>query len=110
MADRYANRRLLKNDMEMYSKLFEDRGVNFISQYASAAFNYPNSNDIGNLQNIQHIWKTGDRYYKLASKYYGEPTYWWVIALYNKTPTEAHLRLGDVIDIPVPLETVLSYF
>ena len=63
-----------------------------------------------NLQSVQHIWKTGDRYYKLAAKYYGEPTYWWVIALYNKAPTEAHLQLGDVIDIPVPLETITFLF
>lgn len=110
MSDRYLKRRLLRNNMEAYAKLFEERDVKAITQYNTAIFNYPSAADIRELTSVQHIWHTGDRYYKLAAKYYGEPTYWWVIAFYNKAPTEAHLSLGDVIDIPLPLERVLSYF
>jgi len=29
--------------------------------------------------------------------------------LYNQKPTEFHLKLGDVVYIPTPLETVLFY-
>ena len=47
--------------------------------------------------------------FKLASKYYDDPTMWWVIAFYNQKPTEFHLKLGDLVYIPVPLETVLFY-
>jgi nucleoid-associated protein YgaU len=61
------------------------------------------------ITEISHIWKTGDRYYKLAERYYGRPQYWWAIALYNNKPTEGHLRLGDTIQVPVPLEKYLRY-
>ena len=56
-----------------------------------------------------HIWKTGDRYYKLAAAYYGRPQLWWVIALYNQKPTEGHLKIGDVIKIPTSLDLLLYY-
>jgi hypothetical protein len=56
-----------------------------------------------------HIWKTGDRYYKLAAAYYGRPQLWWVIALYNQKPTEGHLKRGDVIKIPTSLDLLLYY-
>tara|TARA_R110000824_G_scaffold95701_1_gene229985 strand:- start:246 stop:578 length:333 start_codon:yes stop_codon:yes gene_type:complete len=110
MSNRYLNRRLLRNDLDAYAKLFEKRSVKGISQYDTAIYNYPGADDIRTLTSVRHIWHTGDRYYKLAAKYYGQPTYWWVIAFYNKAPTEAHLNLGDVINIPLPLDTVLSYF
>lgn len=53
-----------------------------------------------------HIWKYGDRFYNLANKYYGNPELWWIIAWYNGYPTEAHIRKGDVLDIPIDLEQV----
>ncbi len=61
------------------------------------------------ITEVDHIRKTGDRYYKLAEHYYGRPQYWWAIALYNNKPTEGHLRLGDTIKIPLPLEKYLRY-
>lgn len=61
------------------------------------------------INEVDHIWKTGDRYYKLAERYYGRPQYWWAIALYNNKPTEGHVRLGDVIRVPLPLEKYLRY-
>jgi len=62
------------------------------------------------LQRQQHLWKIGDRYYKLAHKYYGNAKYWWVIAWYNKKPTESHMQLGETLYIPSPLEDILRYF
>jgi len=57
---------------------------------------------------ISHIWGVGDRYYKLAAQYYGDPTYWWVIALFNNKPLETDLSAGDIVVIPTPLEIVIS--
>ena len=51
-----------------------------------------------------HIWKYGDRFYNLAHKFYGKPEFWWVIAWYNGYPTEASIKNGDVIEIPISLE------
>jgi hypothetical protein len=38
------------------------------------------------------------------------PTYWWVIAQYNKKPTESQLSPGDIVYIPIPLEKILGYY
>ena len=53
--------------------------------------------------------KPEDKYYKLANQFYGRPGLWWIIALYNKKPTEGHLRRGDIVEIPTPIELVLYY-
>ena len=50
----------------------------------------------------------GDRFDLLAHQYYGDSELWWVIAWYNQTPTESHVELGDVLQIPLPLHKVLS--
>ena len=62
---------------------------------------------IARVEQVSHVWSVGDRFYKLAHKYYGDSKMWWVIARFNSKPTEAHLNLGDVIAIPVPLTDAL---
>ena len=107
MAGRYANRRIVINDDDLYSKSREERGVRRMRQYVSAEMVYPTISEIKEMTRIQHIWKTGDRYYKLAAQYYGRPDLWWIIAFYNQRPTEADAKLGDIIYIPLPLEQIL---
>ena len=109
MTSRYDNRRLIKNDLEEYEAFFEERGINYIVQYNPRSLKYPTVDQIKNLTRVQHVWKVGDRYYKLASQFYGNPKYWWIIAHYNKKPTEADLSTGDIIYIPTPLEKILNY-
>ena len=50
----------------------------------------------------------GDRYYKLADGYYGDSRYWWIIAWFNKKPTESHIKVGDIIRVPTSLGDILS--
>ena len=109
MTSRYDNRRIIRNDSENYDNIFEDRGVNSIAQYNTGPLRYPTVNQIKTLTRVQHVWKVGDRYYKLAAGFYGDPKYWWVIAHYNKRPTEADCTVGDIIYIPTPLEKILNY-
>ena len=59
------------------------------------------------LELVGHTWSLGDRFYKLAYKYYGDSTLWWVIAWYNQTPTEAQVEIGDTLQIPLPLDKIL---
>ena len=106
---RYSNRRLLKNDLEEYEEFLDERGVKQITHFGTGMLKYPTVSQISRLQSVQHVWKTGDRYYKLAAEYYGNPRLWWVIAHYNKKPTEADAKTGDIIYIPLPLEKILSY-
>ena len=107
---RYENRVVLLNGNEMYEKKFEERGKRRIRQYNTPVYGYPSITAIANTQKIAHMWSTGDRFWKLAAKHYNDMTYWWVIAMFNQKPTDAHCEFGQTIYIPVPLEEALSLF
>jgi hypothetical protein len=107
---RYKNQEVFVNINEAYRRyLKKTRGINQIKQYSTPTFRHPQKEEIKGFKTIKHIWGTGDRYFKLAEEYYDDPEMWWIIALYNQKPTEFHLKLGDVVYVPVPLETVLFY-
>ncbi len=94
----------------MYEHVFDERDVKFIRHYGSPKTSYPSTIQMRGVKRVQHVWRVGDRYYKLAAQFYGNPTYWWVIAQFNKRPTEADLTPGDLIYIPLPLETILGIY
>jgi len=106
---RYQNKSTLVISGELYQKTFFDRGVNFIEIEQVPTLSYPTAEEIVQLEIRGHVWKTGDRLYKLAHEYYNDTRLWWVIAFFNKTPTESHLRLGTTIRIPLPLDKVLDF-
>ena len=89
----------------------EQRGVKKIQQYSTPKMKYPSPQAIAdNIERIPHVWKSRDMYWKLAAEFYGDSQLWWVIAWFNKKPTESHCKLGDIIYIPIPLETVLYHY
>tara|TARA_R110002110_G_scaffold58768_1_gene167079 strand:+ start:385 stop:720 length:336 start_codon:yes stop_codon:yes gene_type:complete len=107
---RYFNQKVFKNMRAAYKRyLKKTRGMEFINQYNTPKFKFPSPENSKNFSTIKHVWATGDRFFKLANRYYGDPEMWWVIAFYNQKPTEFHVELGDVIYIPTPLETILFY-
>ncbi len=110
MSNRFDDRKVFKNSNELYERVFDERDVKFIRHYGSPKTKYPSPAQMREVQRVQHIWRVGDRYYKLAAQYYGSPTYWWVIAQFNKRPTEADVTVGDLIYIPLPLETILGIY
>jgi len=105
---RYANEIPFTNNSEFYDEFFNERKVKYIKQFRSGKLRHPTVRERASLQNINHIWKIGDRFYKLAHRYYGDPTLWWIIAWYNLRPTEGHCRTGDTIRIPLPLDRVVG--
>jgi nucleoid-associated protein YgaU len=108
--NRYGSRKRLINFNKSYIKhFFKDRGVGKIKQYDTAVFYYPSDEEMQNLAIDEHVWSLGDKYYKLASVYYGDPQYWWVIAFFNKKPADFLLNIGDVVYIPQPLEEIINY-
>tara|TARA_Y100000310_G_scaffold98156_1_gene95849 strand:+ start:17903 stop:18241 length:339 start_codon:yes stop_codon:yes gene_type:complete len=109
MASRYETRYIAENTNPLYDEFFKDRGVRGVVQYRSPQLLHPTPEQIANLSIVGHIWTLGDRYWKLAFKHYGDAELWWVIAWFNQAPTEAHLDLGDVIEVPFPLDRVLGY-
>ncbi len=100
--NRYSGRTKKVSNGGLYTDHLEARGRSFIRHYSTPILRYPTDQEKKTLIQIGHIWKTGDRYYKLADQHYGDSRYWWVIAWYNKKPTEAHLSLGDSVYIPTP--------
>jgi len=97
------------NSREKYEDILRRKRIRSIKQYSTISFDISSIESLDAIREATHIWKTGDRYYKLANKYYGRPSLWWGIALYNKKPTEGHLRRGDILQIPTPIELVLYY-
>lgn len=110
MYNRYINRPIRVNDLEFYKEFMEQRQIKQLNQYLTPNIPELTFQRRRSLQTVDHIWKTGDKLYKLASQHYGDPTLWWLIAWYNEKPTEAHFYLGDVVSIPLPLGRVLSYY
>jgi len=108
MSSRYDNGRPFINDEEFYEEFFQERDLKQIRQFRMKTLRHPTIRERSSLQTTQHIWKTGDRLSKLAQKYYGDPTLWWVIAWYNKRPTENLYKLGTVVYVPTPLNKVLA--
>lgn len=109
MINRYSKRDKLYNSLQMYEKVFRDRNLKFVRQYSTPKFDFPTVQEMKKINTVSHIWSVGDRYYKLAAKYYGDPKDWWVIALFNNKPTESDIMIGEEILIPTPLTTVIEY-
>ena len=107
--DRYIDREVKRNVNRMYNNFFFNRGVNFITQFTTPTFEYPDDLLIRDLNIKKEVWKTGDRMFKYAHNEYGDVNYWWVIAFFNKKPTDNHFELGDMIYIPHPLELILEF-
>ena len=102
---RYRNTSTFYNRLELYKKAREKRDIpDALVQFQLTHLPPPTVEDIENLHRLPHIWTTGDRLYKLAQQHYGDPTLWWIIAWYNGRPTEGHFKVGDVIQIPGPLD------
>lgn len=109
MINRYENRTVFKNDLSEYEKYFRDRHVKFIRHYNTPNFRFGDESILNEINITKHVWQIGDKYYKLADKYYGDSKDWWIIARFNNKPTEAHLKIGDELLIPVPIYKLLNY-
>ena len=108
MPSRYTKSKFLENDVEFYEFLRKKRSnTSSVTHMATVTLTHPNALERASLRTTNHIWKYGDRFYNLAYRYYDNPEYWWIIAWYNGTPTEANVNNGDLISIPLDIEEVL---
>ena len=66
--------------------------------------------DISERDTDIHIeYCIGDRLDRIAYKFYGSTTYWWIILLANpQYAIEYDISIGDIIRIPFPLNDVLQ--
>ena len=109
---RYDDRLIKLNTSGIYINQFVHRGVNFIKHFTTPLLKYPTRAEVSreNLEIVKYIWKENDKFYKLAYNFYGEAEYWWVIAWYNKAPTEFHITRGQTVFIPMPLDKILDLY
>ena len=105
---RYNNESIFTSDEDNTKIIRKMRNIRKIVHYGTTSLYHPDVIDRTALLTDTHIWKYGDRFYNLANKYYNNPELWWIIAWYNGSPTEAHLKKGDVIEIPVNLENIAT--
>lgn len=105
---RLRTRRKARNKNELYDKLFEDRGVNHVEQFATPVLSNPSQEQIDRIPTIDYYWRNGDKYWLLAAKYLGDQSLWWIIAKLNNKPTESHLNEGDEIKIPTNVAVALE--
>ena len=105
---RYNKRSKAINSNEIYEDLLERRDLKQVRQFRTPILDFPNERQEERISFHRYFWSPQDKYYKLAAKYYGDSTMWWVIAQYNKKPTEQHLKPGDEDKIPYPLGLVLQ--
>ena len=104
---RYTNTIIVNNDSDFYSSLAQKTGLKSIQQINTVVLKNPEIFERIGLATDTHIWKYGDRFYKLAHTYYDDPQLWWIIAWYNGYPTEANVKIGDTLDIPLNLEEII---
>jgi nucleoid-associated protein YgaU len=104
---RYSRSRKITNSSDYYEPLRKRHHLKKVVQYATPILKNPGVIDRIGVVTNQHIWKYGNRFYQLADEYYGDVRFWWVIAWYNGYPTEAHVKPGDVLEIPVNIEKAL---
>ena len=105
---RYKRTNLFLNDDELYSSHLKKRRLGAIFQYETAFFPEITEEEYEDTDSILHVWKVGDRFSKLSQIYYKDAQYWWVIAFFNKKPTDSHMTIGEEVYIPIPLEAALE--
>lgn len=109
MSNRNNYRDVVKATSKLRLATFDRRGIvedmNMLDRFNNPA---PTEQELREeLEHFQVVYKTGDRLYKFAHKYYGNPTYWWIIAWYNNKPTDTHFSIGDTVYIPKDLQVAL---
>ena len=107
---RYKPRNVFTNEGGIYQEFLDDRGISKLQQFRTAQWPVLTDEMRDQFHTKPHVWSLSDNYWKLASEFYGDSKLWWVIAWFNRRPTEAHNSVGDMIKIPAPLEELLSLF
>ena len=110
MGIRYDARKKITNTADIYEEFRDERDTKNLRQFSTPEITMLTAEKRQSLKVVRHIWKSGDKYWKLSQQFYNDPDLWWLIAWYNQKPTEAHLNIGDIIHVPLPLERILRYY
>ena len=97
---KYGNRSTIITSDDFYDDILDRRKVNEIRHYD--VFEFSKKVIRSSYVVKEHVWSKGDKLYKIANKYYGDDEFWWIIALWNGKPTDAHYEFGTVVQVPFP--------
>ncbi len=102
------NARNLTNKDDIYRNFFKKTGSTTIEHVGLAFFGNPKDFEFLNeIKKINHVFSVGDSLSKIAFKHYGDSRFWWLLAWFNTKPTDFHCKIGDIIEVPLPLEEVI---
>lgn len=105
---RYNKTNKFINNTEEYSSFFEERQMNPPAQVGTFKINEDMTSNISSLNYVFHKYRVGERLYNISNKYYGDPSYWWLILLTNKLENHFQLYDGIPLKIYLPLQSVLG--
>jgi hypothetical protein len=95
-------------DSKLRDNIFDRINRDKVIQTTRLRLNEPTEQELRTeLNTIEKIFSIGDRMYKYAYEIYGSVDYWWIIAWFNNKPTDAHIKVGEVIHVPVPLDKAI---
>ena len=100
------SRKPVINDSPQYEEIFDEKEIEKIVQFSLRFFNQ--SIKRAPIKVVKHTWRQGDKLYKIAGQQYGNFRFWWVIAIVNKISSEADLKYGQVIKIPLDASEIIS--
>ena len=106
--NRYSRRTKAINDVYQDDELFENRGVQSIEQHVTPKFKNPTQEELNRIDFEFHYWTTGERFFKLAQRYYNDHRYWYIIARFNNKASEAQVEEGEQIKIPTNLHIAVE--
>ncbi len=106
--NRYSRRTRAINDVYEDEELFEKRGVKQIEQHTTPKSKNPTQEELNRIDYELHFWTVGERFFKLAQKYYNDHRYWYIIARFNNKPSEAQVEAGEQIKIPLNLHIAVE--
>ena len=78
--------------------------------YNSLKFQALENTAFDSLQITEVVYKNTDTLMGLSQKHYGDPAYWWVIALINNVGSERDIILGQSLVVLTPLSTLLPEY
>ena len=107
---RYKSSDKFFNEGGIYQEFLDERGVVRLQQYRTQKWPVLTEQVRKGFSTKTYVWGLGDSYWKVANKFYGDPKLWWILAWFNRKPTEAHCVPGTTIQIPGPVEELLSLF
>ncbi len=105
---RYKRRKIAFNDVYKEQEIFDKRGVEKIDQYTTPRLKNPSEEQIDQIDYFLYDFKQGDRFFKLARRFFNDHNLWYLIAIFNRKPTEAHVKPGEKLKIPTNIAQAIE--